>query len=147
MERRRNLGIEEIGHRELRESLAPLLRRMAETGRPAAVTNRNRLEAVLVPAPTFQELQQAQMDLAELRDVLPLLLAAAAAGASIPSTTLERLGVAPDFDWRRLNAFQAAFPIRLSQTEDGHELVRSRGASILAAEETTDELELLRDDE
>jgi PHD/YefM family antitoxin component YafN of YafNO toxin-antitoxin module len=134
--------IDEVGHRQLREELAPLLRRLAQTGRATAVTNRNRVEAILVPAAAYNDLERARNDLAELRDGLPLLLAAAAAGASIPSTTLERLGLGGTFDWRRVNAFQAAFPIRISQDEEGGPLPRLRPATIMPVEESPEELDL-----
>lgn len=132
--------IPEIGHRQLREELAPLLRRLAQSGGPAAVTNRNRVEAFLVPAATFEELERARDSLAELRDVLPLLLAAAAAGAGIPSSTLERLGIEVDLDWRRINAFQAAFPIRITQDEEGRRLTKLPIAMHRPIEETEEDL-------
>lgn len=134
--------IQEVGHRQLREELAPLLRRLAQTGRPTAVTNRNRVEAVLVPAAAYKELERARNDLAELRDVLPLLVAAAAAGASIPSSTMARLGLKGDFDWRRVNAFQAAFPIRITQGEGGDRLPQLRRAAHIPVDESVEELEL-----
>ena len=140
---RRQHRLQEVGHRQLREELAPLLRRLSETGQPTAVTNRNRVEAVLIPPAEYDELAQARSDLAELRDVLPLLLAGAAAGARIPSTTLERLGIVSDFDWKRVNAFQAAFPIRISQDEEGHILPRLRTAPLLSVEESAEDLDLL----
>jgi antitoxin (DNA-binding transcriptional repressor) of toxin-antitoxin stability system len=138
--------VEEVGHRQLREELAPLLRRLAKTGRPTAVTNRNRVEAFIVPAAAYGELERARDNLAELRDVLPLLLAGAAAGARIPSETLERLGIAPAFDWKRLNAFQAAFPVRITEDEEGGRLPKLRRPMILPLQESSEDILLPVDD-
>jgi prevent-host-death family protein len=135
-------GIDEIGHRQLREELAPLLRKLGETGRPAAVTNRNKIEAVIVPARTFDEMAQAQADLGQLRNVLPLLLAAAAAGTAIPSETLDHFGLTGAFDWRSINAFQAAFPVRITHDESGAPLPTLRSARPAIAVELEDELTL-----
>lgn len=135
-------GIDEIGHRQLREELAPLLRRLGETGRPTAVTNRNKVEAVIVPARVFDEMAQAQADLGQLRDVLPLLLAAAAAGAAIPSQTLDHFGLTGAFDWRAINAFQAAFPVRITHDEMGVPLAKLPAARPTAPDESEDELAL-----
>ena len=114
--------IDEIGHRELRERLGPVLKRISKSGRMAAVTNRNRIEAVLVPASMFDQWAKAKADLERLKGVMPLLMAAVSAGATIPSETLENLELELPFDWRRLNALQAAFPITISQDEQGQPL-------------------------
>jgi len=114
--------IEQVGHRKLRENLSPLLRRLTKSGRMAAVTNRNKVEAVLVPARAFEEWAHAKADLGRLRQVMPLLMAAVSAGVAIPSETIQALGIQFEFDWKRLNAFQAAFPIRISHGEEGHPL-------------------------
>ena len=46
-----------------------------------------------------------------------LLIAATLAGAAIPSSTLQRLGISIPFDWRALNRFQSAYPISISSLE------------------------------
>lgn len=62
----------------------------------------------------------------ELRETLPLVLAAARAGVAIPSESLER--IAPDLDrsWRAVAEFAAAFPVHLSRGEYGEPLTRAR---------------------
>jgi PHD/YefM family antitoxin component YafN of YafNO toxin-antitoxin module len=131
--------LEEVGHRQLREQLAPLLRQLGETGRPTAVTNRNKVEAILVPAPMFEDLERARIDLDQLRNVVPLLLAAATAGAAIPSETLDQLGLTEKFDWRLLNAFQSAFPVRITHDDMGRPIPRlPRGRPVPVSESEDD---------
>lgn len=130
----------QVGHRQLREELADLLRQVGETGGPTAVTNRNRVEAVLLSATRFEELQRKELDLDQLRDVVPLLLAAAAAGAAIPSEALDRFGLKANFDWRLLNAFQSAFPIHITHDETGRRLPSLPRAIPMTVLESDDEL-------
>lgn len=114
--------VELVGRRDLRHHTGEVLARTIEVGRTAAVTNRNRIEAYLVPAGDFEALREQADELERLQGVLPLLLAAADANVALPSETLGRLGVAPPLDWRALNAFQAAYPVELTHGEDGEPL-------------------------
>lgn len=47
----------------------------------------------------------------ELRDTLPLVLAAATAGVAIPSEALERLVPGLDRSWQAVAEFASAFPV------------------------------------
>lgn len=133
----------EVGHRELRENLRGVLDRLTATGKPSVVTNRRQVEAVMVTAETFDALEKDRAALAELRGLVPMLVAAVAAGAAIPSETLSRLGVSIPFDWRALNRFQAAYPIRITQDEEGHPIdsVQASDIRVEHFEEADDELE------
>lgn len=49
-----------------------------------------------------------------------MLRAAVAARVSLPSDTLDRLGLSPpECDWRALNAFQARYPVEITHDERG----------------------------
>ncbi|MGH2988164.1 MAG: hypothetical protein ACRDLO_15975, partial [Solirubrobacterales bacterium] len=53
------------------------------------------------------------------REAIPLLMAAAAAGAAVPSRTLRELGIEIPFDWRALNRFTAATAVTFTEGEGG----------------------------
>ena len=72
---------------------------------------------------------------------MPLLIAAVSAGAAIPSETLDSLGIKFDFDWRRLNAFQAAFPTRITHGEGGEPLPKMPAIRHIPVLEADDELD------
>ncbi len=134
--------IRAIGHRQLREELAPLLRELTEARAAAAVTNRNKVEAFLVPAPLYQELAQARDDLDQLRGLVPLLMAAVSAGAAIPSDALKRSGIHIEFDWKRVNLFQAAYPVHITHDEEGRNLPTTPPIMHHAIGESDEELDL-----
>ncbi|WP_448058700.1 hypothetical protein [Cellulomonas hominis] len=68
---------------------------------------------------SFTELVGARARLAELESTFGLLAAALAAGAAVPSSTLERLGIEVPLDLDALQRFQAACPARVSHDESG----------------------------
>jgi len=67
-------------------------------------------------------------------------MAAVSAGAAIPSQTLDSLGVQFEFDWQRLNAFQAAFPISITHDENGKPLAKMTNAQPAPTLESDDEI-------
>jgi PHD/YefM family antitoxin component YafN of YafNO toxin-antitoxin module len=141
--------VKEIGRRQLRERLAPLLNDLEKGRTLAAVTNRNKVEAFLVPVPLFEEYEQAfderdqaQGELRELRDLVPLLIAALSSGAAIPSELLSRAGIRLDYDWKKINALQAAYPLRITHDEEGRPLATMPPISHHPIAESDEEFEL-----
>lgn len=69
-----------------------------------------------------------------------MLQAAVAAGVSLPSDTLDRLGLnPPEFDWRALNAFQARYPVEITHDEDGRPLPAAVSVTHTPVTEAEDE--------
>lgn len=106
---------EAVGHRRLKNHLSEVLRETVEKGEAVPISNRGEVDGYLMPPTVVEELEQAE----RLRETLPLLMAAVAAGAAIPSQTLRNLGIEIPFDWRALNRFSARTPISFTQGEDG----------------------------
>lgn len=134
--------VESIGRRELKHELGRVLARTVARGHPAALTNHGAVEAFLVPPRAYEELRDAEGEVARLRAALPLLVAAASAGVAIPSESLERLGIDLDFDWRALNAFQARFGVPITHGDDGAPLPPMPSTAPLSVEESDEELVL-----
>jgi PHD/YefM family antitoxin component YafN of YafNO toxin-antitoxin module len=125
-----------VGRRRLKNELPEVLREVATPGGALALTNRNRVEAYLVAPEEYEELRA-------IRDTTPLLLAAARAGVTIPSATLDALDLQGAFDWEALNRFQASFEVRITRGEDGAPLpARVEGLSHRPIGELDEELEL-----
>ncbi|SRR6266545_4223835 len=80
--------------------------------------------------------------LARVRPILPTLMKAIDADAALPSATLEEAGVQIPFDWRRLNAFQAANAFRIAADEDGTEIGIADPVKGSVIEEDEDDLDL-----
>src|SRR5207302_9364591 len=97
-------------------------------------------EAYLVPEAVFSQWATAQADLGRLRQALPLLMAAVSAGAAIPSETLRAIGIEYEFDWEKLNAFQATFPISITHDETGKPLPHLSSAMPVPTHESDDEI-------
>jgi antitoxin (DNA-binding transcriptional repressor) of toxin-antitoxin stability system len=95
-----------------------------------AVTHYNEVDAYLVPPAQLSDmaarLNEADIRERELRDTLPLVLAAARAGVAIPSESLERIVPTLDQSWRAVAEFAASFSLRLSRGEHGEPLTRGR---------------------
>lgn len=113
---------ESVGHRRLKNHLSEVLRETVHKGRAVPISNRGKVDGYLVPIEAAEELEHA----ARLRETLPLLMAAVASGAAIPSQTLTDLGIEIPFDWRALNRFTARAPITFTQGEDGEPLAAIR---------------------
>lgn len=117
------LNIDAVGHVELRSHLPEVIGRLTATDPAVAVTNRNRVEAILVDPAGYEELTEAGEELARVRATLPILVAAMTSGTAFPSESLRSLvGTDLAIDWRRMNAFQASFPVDTTHGEDGHPL-------------------------
>jgi prevent-host-death family protein len=106
---------ETVGHRRLKNHLSEVLRETVQQGEAVPISNRGEVDGYLMPPGVIEELAKAE----RLRETLPLLMAAAAAGASIPSQTLRNLGIEIHFDWRALNRFTAQMPVTFTEGEDG----------------------------
>ncbi len=106
---------ETVGHRRLKNHLSEVLRETVQQGEAVPISNRGEVDGYLMPPGVIEELARAE----RLRETLPLLMAAAAAGAAIPSQTLRDLGIEIAFDWRELNRFTARTPVSFTQGEDG----------------------------
>lgn len=95
-----------------------------------AVTHYNDVEGYLVSADQMRDMTErlSKMEAREqeLRQTLPLVLAAAKAGVAIPSETLARFAPGLDESWESIAEFAAAFPLRLSAGERGEPLTRGR---------------------
>lgn len=115
--------LDHIGVRELKNRLSAVLDESVRKGRAVVVTNHNRPDAVLVPPQDYEDLLAERERRERLSSTVGMLLASVAAGVSIPSDTLDELGLAPaEFDWRALNAFQARYPVEITHDEEGQPL-------------------------
>jgi len=132
--------LEHVGVRELKNRLSAVLDASVRRGRAVLVTNHNRPDAVLLSPADYEELVAERERREQLASTVAMLLTAAAAGVSIPSDTLEDLGLGPaEFDWRALNAFQARYPVEITHDEEGRPLpttaVRLRHTPVEEAED------------
>lgn len=123
-----------VGHRKVKNELPAVLRETVEQGLAAPIANRGRIDAYLVPPEAREELERAE----RLREAVPLLMAAVASGAALPSQTLRDLGIEIPFDWRVLNRFTARTPVTLTQGEEGEPWIVAPPAQpqIVAEDET-----------
>jgi PHD/YefM family antitoxin component YafN of YafNO toxin-antitoxin module len=120
--------VEMVGHVELRERLRDVIERIHRDRHLIALTNHNRVEAYLVAADELGRLAEAEEQLDRLRSSLPVLVAALRTGVAYPAETLQSfIGSDLAIDWRRMNAFQAAFPIESTVDEDGAPLAKLNG--------------------
>lgn len=129
-------------HKSTREALV----RVRE-GTCLAITHYNELEGYLVPAARLvemtQRLQACEARERELRESLPLVLAAAQSGVDIPSESLERIAPGLDTSWRAVAEFASQYPLHLHRGEHGEPLTRGRlRASAGPIEESGDDAEL-----
>jgi hypothetical protein len=81
----------------------------------------------------------------QLRGLSPLLLAAISAGAAIPSQALAERGIEIEFNWRKVNRFQAVLPIRITHSEGGTALPTLPKASHIPVPESDDDFQLKRE--
>lgn len=112
-------------HAQTRETLAKV-----REGRCLAITHYNALQGYLIPAAQYDafsaQAKALEVREQELRDTLPLIMAAVRAGVDVPSDTLDRLSLGLDDDWRSIAEFAAFFPVRISRSEDGAPIARGR---------------------
>lgn len=108
-----------VNRRTLKNEQGRVFREEVRQGRVVPIENNRKVDAYLVPAEVFAQAMTAAADLDRVKAVIPLLIAAARTGVAVPSQTLEALGLGADFDWRALNEFQAAFPVRFTHSEEG----------------------------
>jgi antitoxin (DNA-binding transcriptional repressor) of toxin-antitoxin stability system len=106
---------EPVGRRKVKNQLSAVLRETVERGVGAPITNRGEVDAYLVPPEARAELERAE----RLREAIPLLMSAAAAGAAVPSQTLRDIGIEIPFEWRALNRFTARADVTFTEGEDG----------------------------
>lgn len=132
-----------VGHRQLRGNLGPILSEVHRNRGAVEVVNDGQREAVVLDHDVFTELVDASRDASSLRDALPLLLTAVAAGVRVPSGTLDRLGLdLPPINSENLKNFRSQFPIRYTHDEDGTPLkaVGLRGTDRFSDAEDEDDL-------
>lgn len=127
-----------VGHRRLKNELSAVLRETVHRGRAVAVSNRGVIDGYLVPPEAAKEIDDAR----RLRETLPLLMAAVASGAAVPSQTLRDLGIEIPFDWRELNRFTARAPVTFTQGTDGEPWVAMPDASPQRVSEDDADFEL-----
>lgn len=121
-------GVEAVGHVELRSRLRRVVERVSHEGLAVAVTNHNRVEAYLVPAEALGRLVEAEGERDRMRSSLPILIAALTGGVAYPAEALRSLvGTDLPIDWRKMNAFQAAFATETTRDEDGGPLGETTG--------------------
>lgn len=85
----------------------------------------------------------ASEQLRRIRPALPTLMKAIEAEASLTSTTLDDAKIEMPFDWRKLNAFQAAYRIAVTAHEDGSSIAQGTAVEAMVVEEDEDDLDLL----
>lgn len=129
---------EPVGHRRVKNELPAVLRETVARGAAAPITNRGKVDAYLVPPQARAELERAE----RLREAIPLLMAAAAAGAALPSQTLRDLGIEIPFEWRALNRFTAHAEVRFTEGQDGEPWVVAPAAEPEVVVEDEAELDL-----
>lgn len=127
-----------VGHRKMKNELPAVLRETVKKGLAAPITNRGEIDAYLVPPEARVELEQAE----RLREAVPLLMAAVASGAALPSQTLRDLGIEIPFDWRALNRFTARTPVTFTQGAEGEPWVVAPSAQPQVVAEDETELDL-----
>lgn len=111
-----------VGHVELRDHLHDVVGGVSE-GQVVAVTNHNRVEAYIVAPSELGRLAEAEDERDRIRSALPILVAAVKTGVAFPSEALRSLiGSELAVDWRRMNAFQAAFPMKTTHDAEGQPL-------------------------
>jgi antitoxin (DNA-binding transcriptional repressor) of toxin-antitoxin stability system len=125
---------EPVGRRRVKNHLSAVLRETVARGVAAPIANRGEVDAYIVPPEARAELERAE----RLREAIPLLMSAAAAGAAVPSQTLRDLGIEIPFDWRELNRFTARADVTFTVGEEGEPWAVAPAAEpeIVAEDET-----------
>lgn len=128
-----------LGHRQLRGQLGPILSQIRQVHGAVEVVNDGEREVVVLDHDVFDDLVFSKRDATALRDSLPLMLAAAAAGVAIPSTTLDQLGLKLPVDAEALKRFRSGYPVRHTHDEDGTALTLVDAVGVDSVIEATDE--------
>ena len=110
----------------LKNQQGQVFREIAATGETVLVTNRERVDGVLLSPEAFVTLRDAAAGGERLLAALPLLMGAARSRVAVPSEAAETLGLGLAEDWRALNELLSAIPVALSHGEDGEPLPRER---------------------
>lgn len=138
----------EVGTAEFRAAVSAdkLRRLLAEHPVVEVGSYRNEPAAVVVDPSVFAKLWDDHDRLEQLRSLLPLLAAALASGAALPSEALERFGVdLPDDTWQTLNELQRRLPVHLARGADGGPIARGRITTTGRVDELDEDLVLLDD--
>lgn len=138
-----NAVLPRVGHRQLRSELGPLFREIRKVHGAVEVVNDGQREVVVVDHDIFDDLVFAKKDAAALRNSLPLMLAAAAAGVGIPSSTLHQLGLELPVDPEALKRFRSGYPVRHTHDEDGTPLALVGSVTTADVVEASDEDDLV----
>lgn len=129
--------VREISRHTLKNEQDRVFRELQADGQAVAISNRGRVDGVLITPTMWSELCSGSEEADRLRAAFPLLLAAARCGVAVPSETL---GLPAVDDW---HALVAALPVRLTHDPEGQPLpappVR---LSVQRASEDEDELVL-----
>lgn len=104
-----------IGRRHLKNHLSQVLRETVDRGVAVPISNHGKVDGYLVPADAIDDLERFE----RLRQTLPLLMAAVASGAAIPSQTLADLGIEVPLDWQAMNRFAANVPVSFTLGQEG----------------------------
>lgn len=132
-----------LGTAEFRQAVSDSKLRDLLSEHPIVSVGRYKEEAsavVLAPG-RYAELREAEGRWAQVRTVLPLLMAAVRAGVAIPSSTLDEYGIElDDKSWQALNQLQRIMPFRIDADEEGHPITRGSVSSASYVEELDDEL-------
>ena len=128
-----------LGHRQLRGHLGPILSEIHQVRGAVEIVNDGEREVVVLDHDVFDELVFSKRDATALRDSLPLMLAAAAAGIAIPSTTLDQLGLQLPVDAEALKRFRSGYPVRHTHDEDGTPLTFVDAVAVDTVGEAADE--------
>lgn len=132
-----------VGTAEFRDDVSDLKLRELLAQHPVVGVGRYKEQpaAVVLAPDRYAELQEASAQWAQVRELMPLFMAAVRAGAAIPSSTLEGLGFEPtDDSWQALNQLQYHMPVRLDSDEEGHPVSRGHISSGTYVEELDEEL-------
>lgn len=127
-----------VGHRRIKNHLSQVLRETVHQGMIAPVSNNGEIDAYLVPVEAMEQVALAE----RLQETIPLLMAAVAAGAALPSQTLRDLGVEIPLDWRQLNRFTTQTAVTFTSGEDGEPWVAMPSATPERVVESDVEIDL-----
>lgn len=146
-------ALPQVGHRELRASLGPLLGQVRDRSGAMEVLNDGHHEVVVLAHHVFTELVDTARDADKLREAMSFLLVAARAGVHIPSDTLDRYGlssvdVGVDVGVDATKQFRSRFPLAATHGEHGEPLAAvGISAGLDAFDEDEDELAFVDIDE
>lgn len=121
------VGLRQVGFKSFRQNYRREVDRAILHEEPFVLMNRTTPELVAMPPELFEELVSDHRMAHEIKRTLPLLMAAVAAKAAIPSDTLAQLDIEFPFDWRAVNEFSTRFGFGATHDEDGAPLAGLTG--------------------